>query len=688
MHTQSREELDLEISLLRERLESAEDMRRAITSQELDGFVVGQDAHEPRVVLLDTSAVAASPFAERLPHGAVTLSRDGRVLYANQRFASMVGRPLWQLFSLAIDDIVAPESRASMELFISAALPDAQIEAGFHRGDGSPLHARLVCIGLTNGHVSLLVTDLGATDPSQEAQEALLAIHEGEIDAVVVGGDKIMLVPQADSPYRMLVDRMSQGAVTVTAQGDILYVNDRFAAMVGRQRQALLGKPVDSVLAGGALEGVLANARSDVAAEVTITRSDGSTMPVAVTIQRVDGNEALTLVLTDLTERDRHRDIQERARRNDQFLTVLAHELRNPLGSIRNAVEILDRSAGLGDDERYAVNVIGRQSETLARLVDDLLDVHRLNEGKVVLRRQPLDIRQVIGNCIEATRPTLAAKQQSVEVHLPDEPLHVNADAVRLAQVLGNLLVNASKFTDKGGCIRVTLQRRTRESGEGVARMEVIDNGIGIAPELLSAIFDPYVQAPHEAQRFPQGLGLGLSVARRLVALHNGTIHAESEGRGRGSTFVLEFPLCNAPLADIGEGAAEPAANRRLRILIADDDADNAKSLSTLLEILGHETYSARNGEEAVAMAEQLRPHAAILDIGMPGMDGHAAARALRERPWAQGLILYALTGWGQARDRDRTREAGFDRHFVKPVEVQELTADLDGRFNGSQPRA
>jgi PAS domain S-box-containing protein len=680
MKAHSQDHLDFEIALLRERLESAEEMRRSLVAEELDGFVVGGESGQERVVLLETSRMPPHAVLERLPHCVLTVAHSGTILYANQRFASLVGRSLVQLFSTPITDLIAQENRASFERFLVSGVADAVIDVDWLHASGLRFRSRATSVAVGHGYTSFLVNDAQATERNEDAERALEAIHKGEIDGIVVGGDQIMLVADAHRPYRALVDRMQQGAVTVTRDGEVLYVNDRFASMVGRTRDALLGVPLDAALGTHAIGVPFTGAEDDASPrEFEITRSDGSSIRVSCTAQRIAGLDAVTLILSDLTEHDRHRRIQERAQRNDQFLAVLAHELRNPLGSIRNAAELLGHSTALRTAESESVELIKRQSATLARLVDDLLDVHRLNDGTILLRREPVDLRDVVANALQMVQSSITAKRQEVGLRVARDPLYVDVDEVRVAQVLGNLLFNACKFTGEGGRIDVVVDRARPDDETEIARVEVIDDGIGIEPSLIEKIFQPYVQAPRKLDTLPEGLGLGLSVARRLAELHGGTLRARSDGPGRGSTFVLELPLCVAP-SRASTPPPEAVAQRRLRILVADDDPDSATSLAALLELVGHETHTARNGREALAIADRVRPQVAILDIGMPDVDGYAAARALRERSWARNLILYALTGWGQSTDRERTRAAGFDRHFVKPVTVDEITHDLDSR--------
>lgn len=679
MTAQSRDTLDEEIARLRERLESAEEMRRAIIDERIDGFVVGDDP--ARVVLLEGSRLPARTLIEHLPHSVVTVSRVGEILYANRRFGALVGHPLAGLFSQSMVDLLAPHQHAAFRRFLEASVPDSEFDADLRHRDGRTIPARATTMAVGNGYTSLLIAGAREIGQHEEAERALQAIRDGEIDGVVVGGEHVMLLAEAHRPYRTLVDRMQQGAVAVSSDGDVLYANERFAAMVGERRDALLGKRLAGVLGTVAVDQLLLGNGAPASIEFALARRDGTSLPIALRAERVEGMPAVTLIADDLTERELHRAIQERARRNDQFLAVLAHELRNPLGSIRNAVAILERAgSGMNEGVRTARAVIARQSETLARLVDDLLDVHRLNEGKIVLQRKPVDVRTAIEDAVGGVRQAMQAKRQTVDVQISDEPLFVEADPVRIAQVLGNLLLNASKFTGDGGHVRVEA-RRVERGGSPAACIGVRDTGIGIARDLLDRIFEPYVQAASDVSPFPEGLGLGLSVAKRLVDLHGGTIRAHSDGPGLGSAFTIELPACAPPSTATTSEGSENVETVHARILIADDDRDAATTLASLLQLMGHETHTANDGNAALSVAESVRPDVAILDLRMPRMDGYAAAAALRRRPWASRLVLYALSGWGEGTDGERTRRAGFDRHFVKPVGIDELNDDLRARL-------
>jgi signal transduction histidine kinase len=375
------------------------------------------------------------------------------------------------------------------------------------------------------------------------------------------------------------------------------------------------------------------------------------------------------------------RELREEDRKKDDFLATLAHELRNPLAPIRNAAAFL-RMKGSGDpDLQNARDIIARQVAHMTRLVDDLLDVSRITRGKIVLRRERLDLAVPLASAVESSRPVVEAGGHELVVEPPAGPLAVSGDAARLAQVFGNLLTNAAKYTDRGG--RITLAAR-RDGGDAV--VTVTDTGIGIAPEHLPGLFDMFSQVAPALERSQGGLGIGLALVRSLVELHGGRVEARSDGPGKGSTFAVRLPLLAAapaapppPPPRLNGTAKRP----RRRVVVADDNVDSAESLAMLLTVLGHEVKTAHDGAAAVELADRFRPDVLILDIGMPGMTGYEAAAHVRRQPWGRGMVLAALTGWGQEDDRKRAEAAGFDHHFTKPVAADELDRFLAGPHPG-----
>jgi PAS domain S-box-containing protein len=371
---------------------------------------------------------------------------------------------------------------------------------------------------------------------------------------------------------------------------------------------------------------------------------------------------------------------REAARRKDEFLALLGHELRNPLAPLRNALHVLKLPGADPAIAERARAMMGRQLEYLVRLVDDLLDVSRIMRGKVELRREPVEVATVVARAVETAQPALDAEGHRLTVVPPPEPLWVHGDLVRLAQVVSNLLHNAAKYTERGGAIGLTA---AREGGEAVLRVR--DTGIGIPPEVLPRLFNMFFQAERRTKDSQGGLGIGLALVRGLVELHGGSVEAHSAGPGTGSEFVVRLPLLVRKKGD-GEGPApvDPGAAGGLparRVLVVDDNVDAADSLAILLRLLGQEVGVAYDGASALAKAKAEPPAIAFLDLGMPKMDGYELARAFRADPALRRVVLVALTGWGQPEDRQRTREVGFDHHLVKPVEAEALQRLLAERL-------
>jgi signal transduction histidine kinase/DNA-binding response OmpR family regulator len=364
-----------------------------------------------------------------------------------------------------------------------------------------------------------------------------------------------------------------------------------------------------------------------------------------------------------------YKDVERADRQKNEFLSMLAHELRNPLAPIRNAAEVL-RLSGLDQPQvRWAREVIDRQLSHLVRLVDDLLDVSRITRGKIALKPEPTDLAVVVQHAVEASRPVIEQANHRLEVHVPPEPVWVNGDPARMTQVLTNLLNNAAKYTEEGGRVILTL---TRQGGEAV--VQVRDTGVGIPAEMLGAVFDLFTQVDRSLDRAQGGLGIGLTLVKRLVAKHGGTVEAHSEGPGKGSEFVVRLPLLAGPPPVVPiQSAGRPTVGAGLRVLLVDDNVDGADSLAALVRLAGHDTRVAHDGPGALAAAADFRPHVVVLDIGLPGLTGYEVARRLRDDPHLAGVSLVAVTGYGRDEDREQARQAGFDHHLVKPVVFAEL---------------
>jgi CheY-like chemotaxis protein len=364
-----------------------------------------------------------------------------------------------------------------------------------------------------------------------------------------------------------------------------------------------------------------------------------------------------------------YKDVERADRQKNEFLSMLAHELRNPLAPIRNAAEVLRLSGPDQPQVRWAREVIDRQLSHLVRLVDDLLDVSRITRGKIVLKLEPTDLAEVVQHALEASRPAIQQAKHRLDVTVPSEPIWVNGDPARLTQVLTNLLNNAGKYTDEGGRVTLTL---ARENGEAVVRVR--DTGIGIPPEMLDSVFELFTQVDRSLDRAQGGLGIGLTLVKRLVTKHGGKVEAHSGGLGQGSEFVVRLPvMAEAPSAVTSKPTGRPEAGGCLRVLLVDDNVDGANSLATLVRLAGHETRVAHDGPGALETAAAFGPQVVILDIGLPGLSGYEVARRLRADPRLGGMSLVAVTGYGRDEDREQSRQAGFDHHLTKPVEFSEL---------------
>jgi CheY-like chemotaxis protein/two-component sensor histidine kinase len=361
---------------------------------------------------------------------------------------------------------------------------------------------------------------------------------------------------------------------------------------------------------------------------------------------------------------------EQQNRAKDEFLAMLGHELRNPLSAISGAVALMKAPSAQEDHRQHARDVISRQVQHLSRVVDDLLDLSRVMTGKIVLEFAPVDLAQAVANCLSAMRA--AGRTGEHEVRIDLQPAWVNGDATRIEQVVGNLLSNAFKYTPPEGCIEVKVA-----ADEAEAVLTVRDTGLGIPKRLLPHVFDVFVQGDQSLERAKGGLGIGLALVQRLVGLHGGSVQAESAGDGRGSLFTVRLPRIAAPeiAADAKTAVASP--RQRLRVLVVDDHEDSRTMLRLLLEQTGHEAVEAVDGIDGVQLALSRRPDVAIVDIGLPGINGYEVARRLRQLPRSRPIALIALTGYGQDEDRRRALQVGFDRHLVKPVDAERLKLAL-----------
>ena len=488
---------------------------------------------------------------------------------------------------------------------------------------------------------------------------------------------------ESEARLRDILDRAPAVVFLKDRAGRRLFVNAEYLRIFARQPHEVLGK-TDFDLFPAEIARVLKANDEQVwqtgvprAVEETVSQTDGLHTYLSQKFLLRDSTGAayaLCGIATDISERLRiEQALRDSDRRKDEFLATLAHELRNPLAPIRHAVTIAGMQGVSPDKLKWSREVIDRQVRHMARLLDDLLDVSRITRGKLELRKERVYLASVVGTAIETVRPLIETKKHELTVDLPIESIRLEADPIRLAQVFSNLLTNAAKYTDAGGRIAI----HGRLMGDHV-QVRISDNGIGIGPEAQAQLFQMFSQVTPALERSDGGLGIGLALVRGLVELHQGTVEARSDGPGRGSEFIVRLPVslteADAP-ADVpdNETAARLSTGTGVRVVVADDNRDSLDSLAILLRLQGYDVHTARNGREALSLVTRVRPAIAILDIGMPEMNGYEVAENIRAQPAGGELILIAFSGWGQEQDKRRARSAGFDYHFTKPLNLERL---------------
>ncbi|NBC48252.1 MAG: response regulator [Gammaproteobacteria bacterium] len=575
----------------------------------------------------------------------------------------------------------------------------------------------------------------------KEAQEALCAIREGEVDAVIVSGskgDRVFSLTETENLHRLMVETMNEAGLAVSADGLLLYANDRVARLLQRCRSGLLGRSIEEFVAPAdveRLQRLLDTSQAGTADDrVVFVSSSGAAVPMHLWASRLPrtGEAVVCLVGTDLTrleadqalvaELREHKEalsasraealelmsqalvareqaaqlaqeLRESDRRKDAFLATLAHELRNPLAPIRNALEILrllDSGTAIGVSAR---EMMDRQFGHLARLVDDLMEVSRITHGKIELRPERVALAAVIENAVELVRPLLQTGGQQLRIELPATGLWIDGDPTRLAQIFSNLLNNAIKYTKADQEIRIVAQVQP----DGMVKVSVQDSGKGIPADILPNVFEMFAQGDASSGHQQGGLGIGLTLVQKLVELHGGHVDAFSAGPDQGSEIrvLLPLPLEQGEMHDPsewrGRTGEDALAVKPRRILVVDDNRDAADSLASLLQLKGADACVAYDGQSALAALEEDPAELVILDIGMPEIDGHEVARRIRARPEWDRVRLIAMTGLGEAAVRQISTEAGFEQHLVKPVPLEvidKVLAPPSGQRFGLLPSA
>lgn len=526
------------------------------------------------------------------------------------------------------------------------------------------------------------VTLLGGDSPALRCHESCLTDHGPDPRA-------ILAPPAGEALLASIVESSDDAIVSKTLEGIITSWNRGAERLFGYTAAEAIGRPITILIPEDRLDEevmILSRLRRGERIEhyETLRRAkDGRILDISVTISPLRDESGVIIgaakVARDISLQKRvQRELTEADERKNEFLALLAHELRNPLGPIRHAVKILRARTPSPDELVWATNIIDRQTEHMTRLVEDLLDVSRITRGTIDLRNERVDVGAIIKAAVEASNAMMERHHHQLRVTAPAQPLFVQGDSTRLVQIVTNLLDNAAKYTDPGGKVWLSGERE----GDMVV-IRVKDTGIGIPSEVLPRIFEMFTQSTMSLERAQGGLGVGLALVERLVKMHGGTVTAYSAGAGQGSQFTIRLPLAQAQRATPAE-STDPvvhAGAKRCRVLVVDDNVDSVDSLGMLLRLMGHEVATASDGRSALSRAEEFRPQVAILDIGLPKVNGYDLAKQIRARDWAKDVVLVALTGWGQEQHRRRSVEAGFNHHLTKPVEfdmLQKILAEAD----------
>lgn len=646
------------------RLEEAEETLRAIQNGTVDAIVVDEQG-DRRVYSLDGADRPYRLMVEQMQQGAATLRADGTIVYCNMQVANLLGLPHAGLIGASLRAFVeVGDLQIYDELLQRSSHQCTRAEVSLNRADGVTVPTFLTFNPLPadcRADVGVLITDLTAQRHHEQLSIAHKKLRESEarFRQIARGVDAVFYV----------ADTHEQRIHYVSPAFERLWKLDSSELYRDAGFWQNLIHPDDRAHVTEAYAAFLAGAPTyDVEYRICLPQGEQRWVRDRATVSdAVDDGRLLTGIIDDITVRRLAEErLREADHRKDEFLATLAHELRGPLAPLSNMLAILQHTDGRDPAAIHqAREIMERQVAQLVRLVDDLLDVNRISRGKMELKRLPVEVSTIVERAIEATAPLATQRSHRVNVVGPADPVFLYADPVRLTQVLSNLLNNACKYMQPGGTITVSVQ-----PGDGDVLIKVRDTGEGVPPEKLRGIFDMFAQVDQSLERSHGGLGIGLTLVRRLVEMHGGTVEAFSEGVGHGSEFVVCLPrLSRAP--NWGALSADPDASAaERRILIVDDNVDSAQSLALLLSMRGNKTHVAHDGLEAVAAAERYRPDVVLLDIGLPKLNGYDVCRRIREQPWGANMRLVAVTGLGQDADRKRSQEARFDGHIVKPVDL------------------
>jgi PAS domain S-box-containing protein len=654
--------------------------------------LVFRDATEQRQAALARGRLAA--IVESSGDAIISKTLEGRVQTWNEAAEALFGYRAQEIVGKPITLIIPPEQQQEEEQILETIRKGGSVRLDTIRlakdGRRIPVSIRISPVRDKEDRIVGASKILNDRTELVTAQEALWREKEFLRSTLASIGDGVIATDEGGrvtfmNPVAEILTGWEESAARARLLTEVFRV-------VNETSRAEVENPALRAMREGVIVG-LANHSLLLSRSGEERPIDDSAAPIMSQSREVLGS---VLVFRDVTER-RRTEAELRAsrekllkqaealietdRQKNNFIALLAHELRNPLAPMRNSITVLQMKGSQDPDLVWAREVIERQVRIMARLLDDLLDINRLVRNKLELRREILPLAPIIENAIETSRPVIDQARHRLTVEVPAEPIYVDGDPVRLAQVFCNVLNNAAKYTDPGGHI---LMRATRRDDQVV--VSVKDDGIGIDPATLLHLFDMFATIPTDKDRSQGGIGIGLAIAKGLTEQHGGSIEAHSAGRGKGSEFVVRLPICASPsrlTASIqGTGAAPRILKQR--IVIADDLRDNADSLALMLRTLGYHVHSVYDGEQAVRAAAELRPDVMLLDIGMPKLDGYEVCRQIRSQPWGRNMLLIAQTGWGHKEDLRRAAEAGFDHHLLKPVEIATLLDLLASYAQGS----
>jgi PAS domain S-box-containing protein len=673
-------ELLEEIERLRVRLEEAEAVVDAIRNGIVDAVVVNSTPEE-RVYTLEGAERPYRLLVEAMGQGVAVLNSEGVVLYCNPCLAELLKRSVHNITGCTIHSLAAEADQDKITALMRAVEnQSAHEEILLLRPDGTTFPAALVVSVLPLQNFCLLISDL----TQQKHYDELIVSKAALLDS--------------EMRYRRLFETAKDGILILdTESGRITDANPFMSELLGYPHEHFLDKELWEI-------GLFSDKAANEAAVRTLQDSGyiryehlpletirGLRVEVEVVANayREDHHKVIQCNIRDITERSQlEKRMQEQAaaveelhRRKDEFLAMLSHELRNPLAPITNAVQLLSLQKHEDKLQHQARTIIERQVGQLTRLIDDLLEVSRINTGRIHLQLERVGLNGIVERGIETARPLIDQHHHELAVSLSSQPIWVHGDPTRLEQVVVNLLTNAAKYTPDGGAIAIAVQRDGEE-----AVLRVTDSGVGIAPELLPHIFDLFTQAERSLDRSQGGLGIGLCLVKRLVETHGGKVELEST-LGKGSEFVVHLPIMTAPAVapNSPQRIAPGSGGSALRVLVVDDNKDSAQSLGMLLEATGHDVQLAYDGPTALQATLDYRPNVVLLDIGLPDLDGYEVARRIREQPPLKTIVLVAMTGYGSASDRRRSEEAGFNHHLVKPADflrVKEILASVSEKVD------